>query len=976
MSSVGDLSTECKLSVILEKRPRLIEQLALCLDREMRFIPNWRQLATDLDVDMNVIKRLGQYSDYSPTIRLFEFLEVTQPDLTIKQLKDALLEIRRNDLFSLLSTKAGCIDSEKVKDIITSRNIQAPSPTAGLLDEIALALDVTSLVLSSWSNLAIKLGVPRKTCWEFERRSTDDPTHNLLRYLVTTCPEIKLKSLKDALDSMKRKDVLKILQEQNQGDEVFLKDVMAQKPELVETMAENLNREEVPGVKNWIHLASKLNVPDDVRQELGATEKKRKSPTKEVIQWVAVNLPEKTLSDVANALDMIQRNDAIQIISMQFPDTVESTLERLRCSPQDSFRVPDPTGHNLSTSDNWKEKISLPKEVADVREHSGHCGTLPDQIDLVGRNETCERIITALSSNKAVEIVAPPGYGKTSVVIEVAHRLINRGKFIAYVNPRGVTCVEDLASDIIEALGFVPSEDTIAEAIRRIRALKTKSTVLLIENIDNLLHLEAQVRKDECLRELNSKNYCTKMRGKFTKDEFLSFLKDIGKCPTIHLVLTSREFYNFRLSFPTELIDLEPLKDSDSATLFKKCDDSLEEGSINDLVRVCGGIPLIICTVPSILRRENPERFTQRLTSCSPQTLLKLLSPDFQASEDRIDRCLQICFDRFSKENQKIFVMFSTFPKGFTEEQFDACFKSLIGGDLQTFPICLKQSSLLNFDKNNCLYSLHPFIRDFFSSMPEHKEAKSVFLRHYSNLIVSLCKKFLSADKKSAINRYRSEKDNIREAMVLCGDHPELEQTVREHCVAAFNDAAVFLAKMMRKQEFVSLFCKFAYRCQRDRHLLSACLTNIGVKIVLSCTCRPYICPRALYQAKRFLARAKQIHSELTNVNEAIRAHCLSKLGFCCVREGHFGEGYDYLNEAIALRTKREKKSDETKDKVMLGACFNDIAASQMVQRKHMCAIQTRLCYVLPLYEQNLGEHPFTATTLDWIGNSYHAIVP
>ena len=81
-------------------------------------------------------------------------------------------------------------------------------------------------------------------------------------------------------------------------------------------MAENLNREEVPGVKNWIHLA------DDVRQELGATEKKLKSPTKEVIQWVAVNLPEKTLSDVANALDRIQRNDAIQIISMQFPDTV------------------------------------------------------------------------------------------------------------------------------------------------------------------------------------------------------------------------------------------------------------------------------------------------------------------------------------------------------------------------------------------------------------------------------------------------------------------------------------------------------------------------------------------------------------------------------------------------------------------------------------------------------------------------------
>ena len=115
------------------------------------------------------------------------------------------------------SLLAGCIDSEKVKDIIMSPNIQAPSPTAGLLDEIASALDVTSLVLSGWSDLAVTLGVSRKTCWEFERRSTDDPTYNLLQYLVTTCPEIKLKRLKDALCSIERKDVLNILQEQNQG---------------------------------------------------------------------------------------------------------------------------------------------------------------------------------------------------------------------------------------------------------------------------------------------------------------------------------------------------------------------------------------------------------------------------------------------------------------------------------------------------------------------------------------------------------------------------------------------------------------------------------------------------------------------------------------------------------------------------------------------------------------------------------------
>ena len=45
-----------------------------------------------------------------------------------------------------------------------------------------------------------------------------------------------------------------------------------------------------------------------------------------------------------------------------------------------------------------------------------------------------------------------------------------------------------------------------------------------------------------------------------------------------------------------------------------------------------------------------------------------------------------------------------------------------------------------------------------------------------------------------------------------------------------------------------------------------------------------------------------------------------------------------------------------------------------MVQRNHMMAIQTRLSHVLPVYEENLGEHPFTATTLSWIGNSYYAL--
>ena len=71
----------------------------------MRFIPNWRQLATNLDVDVDFIKRLSQYSDRSPTIPLLEFLQAKKPAFTVKQLIDALRDIGRNDLSSLLSMK-------------------------------------------------------------------------------------------------------------------------------------------------------------------------------------------------------------------------------------------------------------------------------------------------------------------------------------------------------------------------------------------------------------------------------------------------------------------------------------------------------------------------------------------------------------------------------------------------------------------------------------------------------------------------------------------------------------------------------------------------------------------------------------------------------------------------------------------------------------------------------------------------------
>ena len=539
---------------------------------------------------------------------------------------------------------------------------------------------------------------------------------------------------------------------------------------------------------------------------------------------------------------------------------------------------------------------------------------------MVGRDDTCEHIFSLLSSSIAVIVFAPPGYGKTSVAIEVAHRMIERGKFVAYVNPQVVTCVEDLGSQIIEALGAVAGEDPVRETIRCLRALESKSVMLIIENIDNLLHLDDHVGDKKYSQE--SSTYCAKMSGKYKRADFLSFLKDIGQCPTIHLVLTSRETVDFSECFSSELIELKPLSHEDSRTLFMKQGDSLDDELVRELVGVCHGIPLLICTLSAILKEENRQIFTRK-------HMTSTVNPDFTTIRNSFDPCLQVYLNRLSKENQIVLVKISTFPHRFTQEQFLDVFKSRPVLDLQTCMNCLEHYKLVRFDQQRCSYSLHPFLRDFFSLMPQHTAAKSVFILHYSDLAMTLCKEFLSRDSKSAVECYRTEKENILEAMTWCGDdHPELDQTTREHCIRCFNKSAVFLAKMMRKQEFELLFGKLLDHCHTNRHLYSACLTNMAMKTVSSCTCTPYICPRAWHQAKSLLSRANNIQLSLTTFEDTTRAQCLSKLGYCFVREGSFDSGYDLLNQALALRKECVERSVKDEYKVMLAACHNDLAGS------------------------------------------------
>jgi len=92
--------------------------------------------------------------------------------------------------------------------------------------------------------------------------------------------------------------------------------------ELLQTVADELNIDDLPWTPNWRRLAYHLKIPSNVYQEFDGSTAGRKSPTKEMLQFLVQRTPNITLIDIVEALEKIQRNDAIQIITQQFPETV------------------------------------------------------------------------------------------------------------------------------------------------------------------------------------------------------------------------------------------------------------------------------------------------------------------------------------------------------------------------------------------------------------------------------------------------------------------------------------------------------------------------------------------------------------------------------------------------------------------------------------------------------------------------------
>ena len=505
---------------------------------------------------------------------------------------------------------------------------------------------------------------------------------------------------------------------------------------------------------------------------------------------------------------------------------------------------------------------------------------------------------------------------------------------VVYVNCRYITSLDDFAEKALQQVYHYPVDNPKSELKNRLKG-QDCYTVLLLDNFEFLLHL------GDIGQETPHEGAMAQGRliPPCKKSEIMEFITEIVKISgKVKLLVTSSE----KVVFPSlgqEDVHLDCFKPKESFQLLQKI---CREVAVNQQVayqlsEICSGIPLVIYTLA--LSHNNLLTLVERMSCSSPQDTFEFLRR-IQAvpKEEKINVCLDICFDRLTAQEKNILITLALLRGRFTLPRAEQIFQSLMLSEyhLTDNALELAKRSLLeqNIVRGVFFYTFLRVIRDYCrkkaSDQPFREvfvNARSVFIDHFFAFLTDTFKRFLSKKASDAITAFRQEEENILQLIEWCGDNGELTAEQIGKCIDVFNIVGELLAKMIGKRKYESVFKLLRKKSEemRDQKRLSECLTSLGIKQVFHCSCSPGLCDLAAERAKEYLVEGDRIQSSLDlDINTGnSRAQCLSKLGRCLAKEGKFLEGKQKIQQAIVIR---QRHGDE--DIVMLGATYNDMAGT------------------------------------------------
>ena len=387
-------------------------------------------------------------------------------------------------------------------------------------------------------------------------------------------------------------------------------------------------------------------------------------------------------------------------------------------------------------------------------------------------------------STRLVDVWGPPGFGKTSVAIHVAHALRERKIPVYFTSLRGLKTRDDLVSNLLgifedakEALHVSPS-DRLIQCLRKWQS----PFVLILDNADDLLESrDTQVRRD-VLRLI---------------EEFQA------KCNHINLLVTSRESHKeLSHKLPIHLEKVGVLDEASSAELVNKLLSEVSESDCNCIMKECGRVPLAMRLMCGIIKDEIVS-VSELFEELNNSPLIEIL--ESYSDDRRLKKIMNTSFQRLTSNEQEAFVSLAVFPGCFGMDEAQAVLNLKTVLEARKILLSLKRKSLVDCSDDFGNFTIHSLLRSFVEDLRRKEEkiqrhcaeAQLRFCNYYISKFREANEKFLTGSSNDAYKAFHSQCENIQLALVDGSKDEDLYSKV----VEVLSKAELFVYAVLPNQE-------------------------------------------------------------------------------------------------------------------------------------------------------------------------------
>ena len=389
--------------------------------------------------------------------------------------------------------------------------------------------------------------------------------------------------------------------------------------------------------------------------------------------------------------------------------------------------------------------------VLESRRNLSVSSCLPDEVpEAFGRSQEIGQATKAIHEGEAglVVITGAPGFGKTTVANKVAHELAKRRRIVFYCSLRSKVSLKDVATSMVLSCSTSHTQppENPQHWLLNWSKQQLDNITFVLDNADDTL--ESQDSRIELIR-------------------MICDMRTLSR-QTITFLITSRKTINVgSCHLQIKVFRLSSLSHDDSKKLLLSkigsCETRNKLSQTEKIVQLCGGVPLALCIVGSLLSDYAEDRLIRNLTK-EPFDVL-------QDDGISLENTIKTSFELLTNREQKALVILSVFPGSFdvdaAEAVIDVGADSADSGSPMVILRALKNKSLLEQPSPN-KYQVHQLIQAFAKKIGRTVypqvlvDVEKVACAHYISRLADNAELYWSKDKCSeAIEAFNEDRNNF-----------------------------------------------------------------------------------------------------------------------------------------------------------------------------------------------------------------------